>query len=69
MCNDRPYRKALGHQQALAEIKKGAGTQFEPELVELFFQMVHVVQLSKDECDSDEMDRIHNKFINLSSTC
>lgn len=36
MTNDRPYRSALPAGQALAELKRCAGTQFDPELVELF---------------------------------
>ena len=34
MTHDRPYRKALATQEALAEIAKQSGRQFEPRLVE-----------------------------------
>jgi len=34
--SDRPYRKALGHAQALSEIRKGRGTQFDPAVVDGF---------------------------------
>jgi HD-GYP domain-containing protein (c-di-GMP phosphodiesterase class II) len=30
MTSDRPYRQALGHEQACAEIVAGAGSQFCP---------------------------------------
>lgn len=40
MSNDRPYRKALSFDQAIAELKKWAGTQFDPTLVKLFIEMV-----------------------------
>ena len=33
---DRPYRKAQTPEQALAEIQRCAGTQFDPEIVEAF---------------------------------
>lgn len=38
--SDRPYRKALSVKEALAELEKGAGTQFDPRLVELFVHLV-----------------------------
>jgi diguanylate cyclase (GGDEF)-like protein len=38
MLSDRPYRKALSHSEAIAELKSGAGSQFDPSLVELFIQ-------------------------------
>jgi HD-GYP domain-containing protein (c-di-GMP phosphodiesterase class II) len=34
MTSDRPYRKALSHQEALARLRAGAGTQFDPKAVE-----------------------------------
>ena len=36
MNNDRPYRAAMSVEAALAEIRKGAGTQFDPRLVTVF---------------------------------
>ncbi|MBU2700481.1 diguanylate cyclase (GGDEF)-like protein [Sporomusaceae bacterium BoRhaA] len=36
MTSDRPYRKSLGHEDAIKELVRCAGTQFDPELVKIF---------------------------------
>ncbi len=36
MVHDRPYRKAISHNAALDELRKHAGIQFDPELVQIF---------------------------------
>lgn len=36
MTSDRPYRKALPLEEAMAELRYGAGRQFDPRLVEVF---------------------------------
>jgi HD-GYP domain-containing protein (c-di-GMP phosphodiesterase class II) len=36
MISPRPYRRALTHEHALAEVERGAGTQFYPRVAELF---------------------------------
>lgn len=40
MVNDRPYKKKLSHEEALEEIKNKAGSQFDPELAEVFVDLM-----------------------------
>jgi len=40
MTNDRPYRAALTQEQAVAEIKRCSGSQFDPVLVEIFLNIL-----------------------------
>jgi putative two-component system response regulator len=37
--SDRPYRQALTKEVALAEVRKGAGTQFDPTMAEVFVKL------------------------------
>ena len=36
MTHDRPYKRAMSHDDAVKELRRHAGTQFDPELVTLF---------------------------------
>ena len=37
----RPYRDVVSHQEAVAELKRCAGTQFDPQIVALIEQILH----------------------------
>lgn len=39
MTSDRPYRPALTRDEALAEVARGAGTQFDPEIARVFLEL------------------------------
>jgi putative nucleotidyltransferase with HDIG domain len=39
MTSDRPYRRALSHAEALAEVERCAGTQFDPAIARLFLEL------------------------------
>ncbi len=53
MTTDRPYRKAIGHQRAIDELKKHAGRQFDPLIVEA------LLAIAGD--DGIELNRIVNE--------
>jgi HD-GYP domain-containing protein (c-di-GMP phosphodiesterase class II) len=36
MTSDRPYHKAMSEEEAMAEIKRNAGTQFDPQVADIF---------------------------------
>lgn len=40
MTSDRPYRRAPGVEYAIAELKKHAGSQFDPQVIEAFLRVL-----------------------------
>jgi response regulator RpfG family c-di-GMP phosphodiesterase len=54
MCSNRSYRNALSQEQAIAELERGSGTQFDPNIVDIFIPMVKagkIDNISKDQND------------------
>lgn len=41
MTQDRPYRKAMAHEEAIIEIKRCAGTQFDPYIAQILLNTFH----------------------------
>ena len=49
MVNDRPYHKAMSEREAIAELRRCSGTQFDPHIVEVFTAMLEREDLAKDD--------------------
>jgi HD-GYP domain-containing protein (c-di-GMP phosphodiesterase class II) len=49
MTSVRPYRLPVGRERALAELRSGSGTQFDPDVVDAFWT---AVRFSADEPSS-----------------
>ncbi len=49
MTSPRPYREQLSSQEALNELKRCAGTQFDPELVDIFCEIIESAPSKKLE--------------------
>jgi putative nucleotidyltransferase with HDIG domain len=46
MTSDRPYRRALSRAEALAEVERCAGTQFDPKIARIFLELFEEAELA-----------------------
>jgi diguanylate cyclase (GGDEF)-like protein/PAS domain S-box-containing protein len=53
MTSDRPYRKAMSHEEAVAELRRCAGIQFDPHLVQKFVQVLENQNLVSTDTGPD----------------
>jgi hypothetical protein len=58
MVHERPYSDAKTHEEALEELKHHAGTQFDPQVVDIFCQ-IYAEQVPPDGLE--EVYRLHQK--------
>lgn len=49
MISDRPYRKALSEEDAIVELKRCAGRQFDPKIVNVFLKVLADEKSKKDQ--------------------
>lgn len=49
MTSDRAYRKALSHEVAIAEIRRCSGSQFDPNLADLFINICDEIEIIKKD--------------------
>ena len=54
MMVDRPYRKALTQKEAIEELKRGRGTQFDPQVVDAFMRVLRKDNLSQVIADLNQ---------------
>jgi len=59
MVSDRVYRKGRTHEEAVAELRRCAGLQFDPEWVERFVASFDAVEASVDEQGSESNAAVH----------
>jgi len=67
MTSDRSYRKALSHEEAIKEIRTCSGTQFDPNLAELFVSIRNEIEAIRRDPEGSYSKYSHlDKFINTS---
>lgn len=57
MTSTRSYRKALTHEEAISEIQRCSGSQFDPNLAQKFIEIQDKIKIAKDS-----PDEFYNKY-------
>jgi diguanylate cyclase (GGDEF)-like protein len=72
MTHDRPYKRAMSHASAIEELRRHAGTQFDPELVGLFCDLFANIAPTPDPIvlamTSMDPDRLDASRVELGGT-
>jgi len=58
MTNDRPYRKAISHEEAVAELLHESGRQFDPRVVEAFLAVLNKEGIADSSARWPIMERL-----------
>jgi len=61
MTSERKYSDILPYEQALEEIKRGAGTQFDPDLAEIFLRLAKITISRYPETEYEEVKSFEEK--------
>ena len=64
MVSDRPYRKGMSKEEACRELRRCAGTQFDPYIVDVFLQMItgsEGTEPSGRRVAEEKIDLLHEK--------
>lgn len=62
MVTDRVYRKAMSPEDAVAELRRCAGTQFDPEVVEVFTNIIESASEEYKVGRGPEFDNVLDKY-------
>lgn len=57
MTSDRPYRPALSVEVAVQELEKGAGQQFDPDVVKIFLELIRSGELVVEEHKVEKQEK------------
>jgi putative two-component system response regulator len=56
MTTDRPYRAALGMEETVRRLRAGRGTQFDPEMLDIFLELLAIGMISADRANKNNGD-------------
>jgi len=73
MINERPYKEAMSKKEAVEELKRCSGSQFDPQLVKLFLEIITEENSdekieAEDKYTKKEIKNYWEKYYNLNST-
>lgn len=54
MVHNRPYHQAMPEEDAIKELRRCAGTQFDPNIVEIFTKMLEEEELPKIRAEREK---------------